>query len=136
MTIFFTGSVRGGRAQQPRFVQILKALETYGTVSSEHIADKALGHFGETALPADEVRERELRALASCDVVVAEVTSPSLGVGYLLNEATRSEKKVVALYCGDSLEKLSSIVKGDPKIDVRLYKTEDDIKSALKEALG
>lgn len=136
MNLFFTASVRGGRAHQPNHERIVAALARYGTVASRHIADKALSQWGETSLDAKEIRERELAALAAADVVVAEVTAPSLGVGYLIAEASRAGKKIVALYDGKDAEKLSGIVKGDPNVTLRLYETEADIDAVLKETLG
>ena len=84
MNIFFTGSIRGGRADQPRYSLIVKILERYGTVLSRHIQDEELSQYGETNLSAKEILERERGTLAKSDIVVAEVTTPSLGVGYLI----------------------------------------------------
>lgn len=136
MNIFFTGSVRGGRANQPRFALIVKALSERGTVASQYVADKALSQFGETQLSGKEIRDREMAAMEAADVVVAEVTAPSLGVGYLIARATAAGKKVVALYCGDSLDKLSGIVKGDDRVEIHAYRSAEDIGKALDQALG
>ena len=118
MNIFFTGSIRGGRAQQPEYAFIVKALEKYGTVFSEHVSDEKISEYGETRLSAKEVLTREREALQKCDIVVAEVTTPSLGVGYLVGEATSLGKSVVALYAGENTLKLSAIIKGDPNVKV------------------
>jgi len=124
MNIFFTASVRGGREHQPEYAAIVEMLERHGTVLSAHIADDALSHYGETDIAAREVLEREEAALQRSDIVIAEVTTPSFGVGYLLGRATALGKRVVALYGGDPLE-LSAILKGDPRIEVRTYRSGD-----------
>lgn len=134
MNIFFTGSVRGGRSNQPRFALIVKALEKRGTVSSQYVADKAMSQFGETSLSGKEIHDREMAALKACDVVVAEVTAPSLGVGYLIAQATALGKRVIALYCGDTTEKLSGIIKGNAGVEVFTYKTEEDIQMLIEKA--
>ncbi len=136
MNIFFTGSVRGGRAQQPRYARIVKALEQYGTVLSSHVSDGTLSQFGETRLSGKEILERELDTLKRSDIIVAEVTTPSLGVGYLISCATALEKKVIALYRGKDTLKLSGIIKGDSRVDVHAYESDEDIERILAEKLS
>ena len=136
MNIFFIGSIRGGRADQPRYASIVKKLEQYGSVYSEHVSDETLSEYGETSLSASEILEREFDTLRKCDVVVAEVTTPSLGVGYLIACATSFEKKVIALYCGEDTLKLSAIIKGDPSVEVYTYKDEKDMENIFKKAFA
>ncbi|MEK7530338.1 MAG: nucleoside 2-deoxyribosyltransferase [Patescibacteria group bacterium] len=133
MKIFFIGSIRGGRANQPHYVSIVSALEKFGTVSPQHVSDEALSEFGETRLTGTEILERELAALATCDVVVAEVTTPSLGVGYLIGRATILNKKVIALHNGGDTSLLSGIIKGDSGVEIHTYKTDTDIDNILQE---
>lgn len=133
MNIFFTGSIRGGRAQQPQYAFIVDVLKRYGTVLSEHVSDETLSQYGETNISAGEILEREQRALEGSEVVVAEVTTPSLGVGNLIGRGSALGKRVIALYCGDDTLKLSAIIKGDPNVKVFLYKTEEDIQKVLAE---
>lgn len=136
MKIFFTASVRGGRSEQPHYAQIIRSLERYGTVLSRHVSSVVLSQYGETALSGSEVLERETQALADGDVVVADVTTPSLGVGYMIARASMLGKRVIALYGGDDLLLLSSIIKGDPHVEVRTYKTEEDIDGIFSQAFG
>lgn len=126
--IFFIGSIRGGRINQPQYAGIVEILEQYGIVFSEHVADKSLGGYGETDLEKEEIHNRELDNLLKSDLVVAEVTTPSLGVGYLLAEALRLNKKVIALYNGEDTLKLSAMIKGNKNVKVYLYKTEEDLR--------
>lgn len=131
MNIFFTGSVRGGRAHRPEYADIVEVLTTYGTVYSSHVSDDALSEYGETNLMSTEILKRELSALAKSDVVVAEVTSPSLGVGYLIAAASAQKKKILALYKNTDTLQLSAIVKGDDHVEVHTYETLEDIENAL-----
>merc|ERR1712098_786174 len=50
--------------------------------------------------------------LNRCDVVVAEVTVPSLGVGYELGRAVAMEKKILCLYRHEEGRRLSAMVRG------------------------
>jgi len=134
--IFFTGSIRGGRTDQPQYAMIVDVLKKYGSLSSEHIADDELSEYGETHLQAEEVRERELKELGASELVVAEVTTPSAGVGYFIAQATRSGKKVIALYNREDTLRLSSIIKGDELVDVYTYDDEEDLENIFRDNLN
>lgn len=131
MTIFFLASVRGGRGQQPRYEAIVRELGSYGTVLSSHVANEELSRFGETDMANGTIRERELAALAKADIVVAEVTTPSLGVGYLIARATSTGKRVVALYRGKDTLRLSAIIAGDPHVEIHTYENDEDAENIL-----
>lgn len=131
MNIFFAASIKGGRALQPEFEIITNLLERLGTVHAPHTADATLSSFGETALPDSEIAERELSALAEADIVVVEVTTPSLGVGYLIARATGMNKKVIALYRGENTLKLSSMIKGDARVFVHTYENDAELEKLI-----
>ncbi len=134
MNIFFAASIRGGREHQPLYDAIVTELKKYGDVHAPHTADATLTNFGETELPDVEIHTRELEALARADVVVAEVTAPSLGVGYLVARAADMGKRVTALYHGDNLLELSSMIKGDSRIAVLRYGELGDLERTLRSA--
>ena len=136
MNIFFIGSIRGGRAHQPKYVSIVNVLARYGTVHSGFVSNEALSHYGETRLADREIFERERSALEKSGVVVAETTTPSLGVGYLLACAAFLGKRVVALYHGEDTLKLSAMIKGDQGIEVYIYKTNEDIEGILAKVFA
>jgi 2'-deoxynucleoside 5'-phosphate N-hydrolase len=131
MNIFFAGSIRGGRERQPEYARIVKALERFGTVSSGYVPDGSLSEYGETSLSSAEIYERERKAIEACDLFVAEVTTPSLGVGYLIAQASALGKRVIALYSGTDALKLSAIIKGDPNVRTELYRSSDDIEGTI-----
>ncbi len=135
MNIFFTGSIRGGRAHQPDYALIVKALEAYGTVSSRHVSDESLSEYGETNRTAGEVLYRERAAIEKCDVVVAEVTTPSHGVGYLISYASTLGKRIIALHSGENTLKLSALIKGDSNVMVRTYDKPENLAMIFAEIL-
>ena len=136
MKIFFTAAITGGRAKQPQYTDIVETLEQYGTVFSKHVAEATLGAYGETDVTKEEIHDRELDALRKSDVAVAEVTTPSLGVGYLVAQAVNLNKKVIALYNGEDSMKLTAMVAGDKQIRVRLYKTREDLVTIFNSELS
>jgi len=136
MNILFTGSIRGGREQQPRYAEIVDLLKHYGTVLSEHIASEDISHYGETDLTKEEIHDRELAALHQADLVVAEVSTPSLGVGYLIAQALLSEKRVICLYHGEDTHKLSAMIKGNRNTEVIAYHNTAELQAVFETTLG
>jgi 2'-deoxynucleoside 5'-phosphate N-hydrolase len=131
MNILFTGSIRGGRKHQPAYVKIMSILKKYGTVFSEHIGDETISEYGETHISKEEIHDREMNSLQKSDLVVAEVTTPSLGVGYLIANAISFKKRVICLYEGETTYLLSAMIKGNKSIEVESYKSISDIESIL-----
>ncbi len=55
-----------------------------------------------------------LTAIKEADFVIAEVTNPSLGVGYELGYAETLRKPILCVFNKDSERKLSAMVSGNP----------------------
>lgn len=114
MKIYFAGSIRGGREDREWYQQIVGELQRYGEVLTEHVGDVALGADGDKNLTVAQIYERDMAWLMSADVVVAEVTSPSLGVGYELRAAEGHKLPVLILFNEDSERSLSAMIAGSP----------------------
>ncbi|XP_070313011.1 5-hydroxymethyl-dUMP N-hydrolase-like [Odocoileus virginianus] len=68
---------------------------------------------GEEAAGGDRlIHDRDLAWLQQADVVVAEVTQPSLGVGYELGRAVALHKPVLCLFRPQSGRVLSAMIRG------------------------
>lgn len=135
LNIFFIAAIRGGRAHQPTCAQINTLLKKFGTVLSDHVSDEKVTEYGETDLSKEAIHEREMKTLEACDVVIAEVTTPSLGVGYLIGQALHAEKRVICLYYGKDTYKLSAMIKGNAQITVFAYTELNEIEQFLEREL-
>lgn len=131
MKIYFAGSIRGGREDWALYREIIDVLGEYGTVLTEHIGSSELEITGEH-LPDKEVHDRDLRWLRESDCLVAEVTTPSLGVGYEIGKATEWGKPVLCLFRSTD-RSLSAMIGGSPGVTVRYYIGVEDLKSILAE---
>ena len=135
MNIYFAGSIRGGRQDQGLYAQIVALLGEYGTVLTDHVSDSKIGPRGEDWRTDKEIYQYDTDLLKKCDVVVAEVTTPSLGVGYEVAMAVTLNKKVLCLYRPSAEHSLSPLIAGDPKITVVEYQTIDQLSRVLKTFL-
>ncbi|XP_012304120.1 5-hydroxymethyl-dUMP N-hydrolase [Aotus nancymaae] len=111
--LYFCGSIRGGREDRALYERIVTRLQRFGTVLTEHVAAAELGQRGEEAAGGDRlIHERDLAWLQQADVVVAEVTQPSLGVGYELGQAVALNKRILCLFRPQSGRVLSAMIRG------------------------
>src|SRR5438105_746881 len=109
--IYFAGSIRGGREDQALYFEIIERLRKYGEVLTEHISDSGLSVTGEDN--GDQyIHDRDLAWLKSADYLVAEVTTPSLGVGYEIGKATEWGKPVLCLFRAAEGRALSAMIAG------------------------
>ena len=130
MKIYFAGSIRGGRDDKDLYAQIIQKLESYGTVLTEHIGDSELTTFGEQNSSDIEIYERDMNWLNESDIVVAEVTTPSLGVGYEIGQM-EGKKPILCLFREQAGRRLSPMIGGNAHLQVQEYKTIEDIDSIL-----
>ena len=97
MKIYFAGSIRAGREDAAHYAYIIELLKRHGTVLTEHIGNSAIPLHGES-LPASDIFSRDMAWLTDADAFVAEVTVPSLGVGYEIAAAERMQKPALCLF--------------------------------------
>ncbi|XP_032155363.1 2'-deoxynucleoside 5'-phosphate N-hydrolase 1 [Sapajus apella] len=111
--LYFCGSIRGGREDRALYERIVTRLRRFGTVLTEHVAAAELDQRGEEAAGDDRlIHERDLAWLQQADAVVAEVTQPSLGVGYELGRAVALNKRILCLFRPQSGRVLSAMIRG------------------------
>jgi hypothetical protein len=134
-TIYFAGSIRGGRDDRAIYSQLIRHLGHYGTVLTEHIAEEGLTSSGEEGLSDEEIYCRDMAWLTESDTVVAEVTTPSLGVGYELARAAEMRKQVICLWRPQPGRRLSAMIAGCPGIAVREYLTVEEAIQIIDELL-
>jgi nucleoside 2-deoxyribosyltransferase len=130
MKIYFAGSIRGG--YDDFYPQIINLLQKYGEVLTEHIADKNLSFIGETKLTDEEIYKRDMQWLKTADVVVAEVTTPSLGVGYELGKA-ENQKPILCIYRERNNSRLSAMINGNPNFIIKQYNNLEQLKNIFED---
>jgi len=131
MKIYFAGSIRGGREDAALYLQIIEYLKNYGEVLTEHIGDPNLTDLGDDGPTDRYIHDRDLAWLQSADVLVAEVTSVSMGVGYEIGRSVESGKKVLCLFRPESGKNLSAMIAGCPDLELANYRNLNEAKLAI-----
>lgn len=135
MKIYFAGSIRGGREDAATYRRIIALLAEYGEVLTEHVGDAGLTPTGEAELSDRAIYERDVAWLAEADVVVAEVTIPSHGVGYEVGRAESLGKRVLCLHRPRAERRLSAMLAGNPALWCETYDGVEEIRVILKQFL-
>jgi hypothetical protein len=71
--------------------------------------------------------------LRESDCLVAEVTTPSLGVGYEIGKATEWRKPVLCLFRSNQGRSLSAMIAGSDGVTLVEYKNVGDLKKIFDE---
>lgn len=132
LKIYFAGSIRGGRGDAELYASIIEELGKYGTVLTEHVGDTTLALHGEDGKSDAYIYSRDVEWLVEADLLVAEVTTPSLGVGYEIGVAERHEKMILCLYRPAPDRSLSAMIAGNAYLQVEHYQTRNDLAELFK----
>ena len=137
MDIYFGGSIRGGRDDAALYAQLIDLLEAHGTVLTEHVgAEDVEGQEAAADVSDAEIHDQDLAWLRQADVVVAEVSTPSLGVGYEIGRAVEWEKPVCCLYRPAATHDLSAMIRGCADATVIEYTTAADAEAGIEAFLA
>ncbi len=93
--------------------------------------DDKLNEKGED-ISENAIFERDTEWLKESDIIVAEVTQPSLGVGYEIAIGESLGKRIICLFKQKS-GNLSAMIKGNRKLEVLEYKSFKELSVKLKQ---
>jgi nucleoside 2-deoxyribosyltransferase len=136
MNIYFAGSIRGGREDAALYARIIEFLKSFGNVFTEHIGDAYLTDQGDEGFTDRHIHDRDMDWLLASDVIVAEVTTVSAGVGYEIGRAVALGKKVICLYREQPGKRLSAMISGCPSVTLIHYQHPEEAETILSEILS
>jgi nucleoside 2-deoxyribosyltransferase len=132
MKIYFAGSIRGGREDAHIYEKIVGLLKNYGEVLTEHVGDKTLSSEGEDKTH-EYIYNRDMDWLRSADVLVADISIPSAGVGYEIGQAEAMGKNILCLYRKDAPKPISGMINGNKNLSIKIYEKIEDLQLLIKE---
>jgi nucleoside 2-deoxyribosyltransferase len=142
MTIYLACTVRGNRDGLSTARHLCDLLQQAGhdVVTTHLLADDA--DEAESALGERQIYERDIRWLDACDLLVAEASGSSYGVGfetgYVLGRADRTNQQVLLLYDKTREARISRLIAGNvhPRCTVYGYADDGDLEHVVKDFLG
>ena len=133
MKIYFSGSIYGGRQKLNTYKKLIKKLQEYGEVLNPEVADDnvLVDEIGRD----EEVFENLEKEMLKTDLIFAEVTVPSLGVGYELGYADSHNKKIICIYDKTITPKITTMLRGNKRLKIIPYTDINNIIENLNEII-
>ena len=128
--VYFAGSIRGGRQDAELYNRIISHIQKNHIVLTEHVGYPSLNTTEGLKSRDVAIYEQDTSWLRESDLVIAECTTPSLGVGYELAYAENLGKPVHILY-DKSRTNLSAMLTGNKNFLTHPYKTEEEIYALI-----
>jgi nucleoside 2-deoxyribosyltransferase len=135
MNLYFACSLTGGRDYEGVYGRIVDFLLSEGhVVPTEHLARPEVMAL-ERVVDPREVFTRDIDWIENCDALIAEVSTPSHGVGFEIAYALSREKPV--LCCHSREVAVSKMLTGNfsPHLQVAAYDDEEDVLRVLSAFL-
>ena len=135
MNIYFACSITGGRQDELIYQKLVATLQEYG----HHVPTALLASPDvmplEGVVSPEDVYARDVSWITECDFLLAEVSTPSHGVGYEIGYALALGKRVLCLYRKG--RKVSKMILGNPhpKLSVHTYETPEQAVDLLSSYL-
>jgi len=133
MNIYFSCSITGGREYESTYQAITRFLLANGhEVPTAHLADPGVKIL-ETNVNPSQVYERDVAWIHACEGVVAEVSTPSHGVGFEIAYALNLGKPVLCLYQAGVA--VSKMLTGNPhpKLKIKPYQNLQEAFAAVQD---
>jgi len=129
MKVYFAGAIRGGRQKVYDYQKMVETFErSLAEVLTKHVADSSLLKSGES-LSFEEIYKRDINLIKECDIVFADITVPSLGVGYELAYAESLGKHIYAVYEKDA--NVSGLIRGNKNITFFAYSNIEEVLNRI-----
>jgi nucleoside 2-deoxyribosyltransferase len=131
MNIYFACSITGGREFEAVYQEIVAALTADGhEIPTSHLVQSDVMENEREITPQD-VYERDVNWVKNCDVLIAEVSVPSHGVGYEIGYALNIGKPVLCIHQKE--RKVSKMITGnkDSALTIQSY---TGVEEAISQA--
>ncbi len=133
--VYFAGSIRGGRVDAGLYKRIIEYIQCTDTVLTEHVGDLALSALERGPQGDKAIYEQDTAWLRQADILIAECTCPSLGVGYELAYAEHRNIPCHIFY-NKSQCQLSAMLTGNTYFNIYPYEQEEEIFQTIERLLS
>ena len=141
MQIYLACTVRGDRGAVSALRRLVGSLEAAGhTVLTKHLLDDNV-ETSEAQLTERQVYERDIEWLDACDLLIADASGSSFGVGfevgYVLARSDRTRQRVLLLYSANREQAISRLIVGNahPRCEVQKYENPEDLVFRVSQNL-
>lgn len=132
MIIYCAGPIKGNTTYQENYSEIVRIVESMGHTALSEKSSK----FSSTILLSDkQIYTRDIKWIDGSKFVIAEVSGPSLGVGFEISYALFAKKMPVLAVYYDQAGQISSMITGctNPQLHVQKYSNVDHLTKIIKD---
>jgi nucleoside 2-deoxyribosyltransferase len=131
MIIYCAGPIRGNTTFQENYSEIVRIVESLGHTALSEVSTKFSSSI---PLNAKQIYTRDIKWIDGSKILIAEVSGPSLGVGFEISYALFVKKIPVLAVYHEQVRQISSMIAGcvDPKLQVNKYSNVDDLTQTIK----
>ncbi len=134
MIIYCAGPIRGNETYKNSFKKIIEFVEGLGNTVLSEFSDK----FSSTIpLTEKQTYKRDLKWIDGSKCMIAEISGPSLGVGFELSYAIFQRKLPVLALHNSEVQQISAMIVGcdSPLLTIQKYGDDEDMKDIIKAYL-
>lgn len=135
MIIYCAGPLRGDTTYQKYYIEIVNFLE-----SENHTALAEIGGKFNSSIPLTDkqIFRRDIKWIEGSEIMIAEISGGSLGVGFEIAYALLHKKLPVLALANAEVPKLSAMIAGceSDLLTVKRYRDTDEMKSIILDFIS
>lgn len=136
MKIIFVASVNGKQKQKFFYLSIIRILKELGNnVYYEHIIKETPESLSRSHSKNIKYHKKVIKKIHESDCIVAEITHESISVGYLIHEALKMRKPVLAISRLDIVPNLSMFLENFQSFTFFPYKKIFELEKSLPKIM-
>ncbi len=126
MIIYCAGPIKGNKTYQENYSQLVEIVNSLGHTA---LSEMSSNFHSSIPLSSRQIYARDLKWLDGSKLMIAEVSGPSLGVGFEISYALFVKKIPVLAVHHEQAGQISSMITGcnNPKLIIKKYSNDDDL---------
>ncbi len=131
LKIYYSVSVRGQQMTQTDVREQIQVLKSYGQVLTDHLgqSNPDMGYVSD-----QDIYLKDQQLLQECDVFIADISSVSFGVGFMISQAQTLNKPILCLNKFKT-HSVSAMIAGCPQVTIKPYLDMISYHNAIKDFL-
>jgi hypothetical protein len=135
MIIYCAGPIRGDVTYQKFYTEIINHVEEEGHTA---LAEFNTRFSVSVQLTDKQIYKRDIKWIDSCRFMIAEISGPSIGVGFEIAYAIFVKHIPVLALCHSQVKKLSAMLSGcdSPLVSIERYANAEEMKQIINEYIN
>lgn len=131
MIIYCAGPIKGDKTFQKFYLEIIDFVESEGHTPLAELNEK---FTSANPLTDKQIYTRDLKWINGSKIMIAEISGPSLGVGFEIAYAVYHKKMPVLALANNTVENVSAMITGCESnlLTIAKYRDAEDLKEIIR----